>query len=98
MGVVHYNYKLTRGRFTIDINSNIHSMFDTYPDVVNAKELQEMLRIGRNQTYKLLENGNIQSFKIGKKYLISKMKIIDYICYNGRVDSRLSVNKEAIRI
>lgn len=57
-----------------------------------------MLRIGRNQTYKLLDDGVIQSFKIGKKYLIPKMKVIDYVCYNNTVDSRLSVNKEAVKI
>lgn len=50
-------------------------MFDNYPDVVTVKEMQAMLRIGRNSAYKLVNSGRIPSIKIGVNYLIAKKDI-----------------------
>jgi len=41
-------------------------LFDSYPDVVNVKQLCEMFGgIGSKSAYQLLHNGNIQFLKIG---------------------------------
>ena len=41
-------------------------MFSKYPDVVSVSELMDMLHIGKNTAYELLQSGKIKSIKIGK--------------------------------
>ena len=56
------------------------TMFDKYPDVVGANDLQLMLNgISRKLAYKLLKSGAIQSVKIGREYKIAKIRVIEYI-------------------
>ena len=54
-------------------------MFDTYPDVVTVKELCHMLQIGKNTAYDLLNSGGIPSIRIGRKRLIPKTYVIEYV-------------------
>ena len=54
-------------------------LFENYPDVLSIKDLRQALGIGRIGAYKLLETGEIQSFKIGKAYKIPKSALIDYM-------------------
>ena len=60
-------------------------MLNNYKDVMNVAEMAAALRIGKNNAYKLLQDGIIPSRKVGRKYLIPKRGIIAYlnnICYN----------------
>ncbi|EDZ57496.1 excisionase [Bacillus cereus] len=54
-------------------------MFDAYDDLVPVEDLMEMLDIGRNKAYELLQSGQIKSFKVGKSYRIPKMCIQNYV-------------------
>jgi excisionase family DNA binding protein len=54
-------------------------MFSTYPDVVTVKELQEMLRVSKNTAYELVNDGSIVSIRIGKKFIIPKQAVINYL-------------------
>ena len=54
-------------------------MFDDFQDVVGVKELMQMLGIGRNNAYKMLEDEEIKAFKVGRKYRIPKASVINYI-------------------
>lgn len=54
-------------------------MFNSYPDVLSVKQLCEMLDIGKNTAYKLLQSGEIKSIKIGKVYKIPKKYLKEYI-------------------
>ena len=54
-------------------------MFNDYPDVVTVKEMQEMLRIGRNAAYTLVNSGKIPSVRIGVSYLIAKKNIEKFL-------------------
>ena len=55
-------------------------MFPEYPDVVNVEQLSEMLGgVSAKTVYRLLKKGEIQSKYIGKRYLIPKLYVIDYI-------------------
>lgn len=62
-------------------------MFEDYKDVVTTKELQTMLRIGKDTAYALLKNKKIPSIRIGKKYLIPKENVINYLCTNEKETS-----------
>ena len=55
-------------------------MFPEYPDVVNVEQLSEMLGgVSTKSVYRLLKKGEIQSKYVGKRYLIPKLYVIDYI-------------------
>lgn len=58
------------------------NIFEEYPNIVDTRQLQEMLGIGRNKALTLLGNGEIQSIRIGKNYKIPKVYIIDYLNKN----------------
>lgn len=54
-------------------------MFNDYPDVVTVDDLQKMLRLGRSAAYSLLKSGKIKTLKFGKKYIIPKTSVIDFL-------------------
>ena len=58
------------------------TMFINYPDVVKVDDLMTMLHIGRNKAYELLNINTIQSIMIGKKQLIPKYSIREFIKNN----------------
>ena len=55
------------------------TMFTTYNDVVNVKQLAEMLDIGNTLVYRLVKQNTIQSIKIGRQYKIPKANVISYL-------------------
>lgn len=55
------------------------TMLNKYPDVLNVKQLCEVLGIGKNTAYKLLKSGEIKSVKIGHVYKIPKKYVKEYI-------------------
>lgn len=57
-------------------------MFSEYPDIVTIDDLQKMLNIGRSNAYKLVQKGLINTIKIGKKYIIPKISVINFITQN----------------
>lgn len=59
------------------------NMFATYKDVVNVKQLAEMLVIGINMAYKLVREKKIKSNKVGREYKILKPRVIEYF-YNNQ--------------
>ena len=59
-----------------------------YPDVMSVMQVAEALHIGRNSAYALMQSGEIAYRKIGRKYLIPKRCVLDYLSgarYNGQV-------------
>lgn len=50
-----------------------------YPDVLSIQQIQEILNIGRNSIYNLLQANKIKSIKIGKKYVVPKQSIINFL-------------------
>lgn len=54
--------------------------FPEYPDVVNARQMCEMLGgISTKTAYRLLTNGAIASRRIGRSYRIPKINILLYL-------------------
>lgn len=54
-------------------------MFDNYDEILTPMELIDILNVNKNIIYKLLNSGEIKSFKIGKQYRITRQSLIDYI-------------------
>ena len=61
------------------MENNNKDIFKDYPDVITVEDLQNMLHIGRNTTYGILKDGAIKTIKIGKKYIIPKQSVIEFI-------------------
>lgn len=61
------------------MNTEKIDIFKNYPDVVTPEDLQTMLNIGRNSVYTLLKQGLIKTIKVGKKYIIPKQSVIDFL-------------------
>lgn len=64
---------------TNDQNGHSAEMFKDYPDIVTIIDLQAMLHIGRNAAYKLLKDNSIVSIRVGKKYIIPKSSVTNFI-------------------
>ncbi len=54
-------------------------------EIMKFEEVMEFLNIGKNTLYRLLNNGEINAFKIGKVWKIPKKSVEDYI--NKKVNS-----------
>lgn len=62
-----------------EITINYNNMFLQYPDAVTIQQVMEMLNIGKNKAYELIQNGTIQTVRIGKKYIIPKVAVIQFL-------------------
>ena len=62
-----------------------NAMFSNYLDVVSVQDVQAMLHIGRNAAYTLLQSGAISTVRVGKRYIIPKASVIDFLGLNKGV-------------
>jgi len=79
-------------------------MFKNYPDIITVEQLAEMLNIGKSSAYELLRSNQIYHVKVGKKYIIPKTAVLDFvgeICYNngqiinGRLTQSVIIERSA---
>lgn len=61
------------------MDKNYTEIFKNYPDVVTIDELAEMLHVGRSAAYTLVKENKIRSIRVGKKYIIPKIFVINYL-------------------
>ena len=54
-------------------------MFENTPDVWSVQMLQKNLDIGKNTAYDLVNSKRIKSIRIGKKILIPKVYVLDFL-------------------
>ena len=57
---------------------NLEEMFSKYDDIVTIDEIMEMLQIGRVTVYQMLQSGRIRRLRIGKRYIKSNRKMIEF--------------------
>lgn len=57
----------------------MEEIFKDYPDVVNIRQIAEMLQIGSVLAYKLVSTGAIKSRKIGREYKVSKVAVSQFL-------------------
>jgi excisionase family DNA binding protein len=53
--------------------------FSSYPDLLTAREVAEMLRVGMNTVYDLLNCGQIPAVRVGHSYRITKASVLEYL-------------------
>ncbi len=54
-------------------------MFNDFDDVLMVEKLCEALNIGKNAAYRLLNEGTVKGFRIGRVWKISKSSLESYI-------------------
>ena len=54
-------------------------MFSKYDDIVSVKDVMEMLHLGRVTVYNMLKSARIHTLRVGKKYVIPKKSVIDFL-------------------
>lgn len=55
-------------------------MMEDYPDVLTPHEVMEILGIGKNLLYQLMQEGTIPAFRLGKKmWRVLKKDLIEYV-------------------
>ncbi len=54
-------------------------IFREYDDVVSVEDVMQMLHVGRSAVYKLLNEEKIKTVRIGKKFIIPKRSIIEFL-------------------
>ena len=57
----------------------INNVLENFDDVLDPKDVQAALHIGRNAVYKLLSDGTIKSIRVSGKYRIPKLYLIEFI-------------------
>ena len=56
------------------------NMLDEYPDVLNTKEVMEILDITKNLLYRRIHTKQLPAYRIGsKKWRINKSSLIEYL-------------------
>ena len=68
-------------------------MFEEYNDIVTVPEMSQMLLIGINNTYKLLENGEVKGFRNGRNWRVSKRAIEEFIIRASGLKNELKNDK-----
>ena len=54
-------------------------MFNKYPDILTVQQVAQALGIGKNKAYELVNNRVIGSKRIGRRILVPKCCLIDYV-------------------
>lgn len=54
-------------------------MLNNYSDILSIKDLMAILNIEKNTALRLVHNGDIASFRIGRCIKIPKVSVINYI-------------------
>lgn len=60
-----------------------------YNDVLLPEEVQEILHIGRSTLYSYLADGTIHSIRIGGKYRIPKLYLLEFLYPGMKIEKIL---------
>ncbi len=63
-----------------------------YPELLTTKQVQTILHIGRNSTFKLLHSGSIRTIRVGHLLYTPKSVILDFL--NGINTESLDLSSE----
>ncbi len=54
-------------------------MLNNTKDILTIKDLQKLLHIGRNTALRLVQDGEIEGFKIGRQWRVTRESVGRYI-------------------
>lgn len=62
---------------------NYYTMFKNEPDVLTVPDVVRLLQFGKNTVYSLIKEGRINSIKQGKKIIVPKVCLIEFLTDAG---------------
>ncbi|WP_407384313.1 helix-turn-helix domain-containing protein [Ruminococcus sp.] len=54
-------------------------MFIEYDEILSIEDVMEILHIGKNSVYSLLKSNEIRNIRVGKRYIVPKQSVINFI-------------------
>ena len=54
-------------------------MLNSTKDILTLKGLQELLHIGKNTALRLVQSGEIEAFRVGKQWRVTKESVAKYL-------------------
>jgi len=64
----------------MDCTQDIYkSVFKEYPDVLDVKQVSDLLGVSTRVVYRLLRDGTIVSLKIGREFRVPKVNVMRYV-------------------
>lgn len=61
-------------------------MFSEYNDLLTVSDICEILYIGKNRAYELLNTGLLKGFRVGKTWRVTKKSLEVYILQRCRAE------------
>lgn len=62
---------------------NYYTMFKNGPDVLTVPDVVRLLQFGKNTVYALIKEGRIASIKQGKKIIVPKVCLVEFLTNAG---------------
>ena len=60
-------------------------MLNEYPEILTTEEACEVLRVGYNALYGLLQSGKLKAYRNGRLWRIPKKSVIEYILEQAKL-------------
>jgi len=61
---------------TLEVFSTV---FKDYPDVLDVKQVSQLLSVSTKTVYRLLRNGSLDSLKVGREFRVPKVNVMKYV-------------------
>ena len=61
-------------------------MLNEYPEILTTEEACEVLRVGYNTLYDLLQSGKLKAYRNGRLWRIPKKSVIEYILEQSKLN------------
>ena len=59
-------------------------VFKEYPDVLDVKQVSQLLGISTKTVYKLIKDGSLPSMRVGREFRIPKVMLMKYMKVLGQ--------------
>lgn len=59
-------------------------MLNNTKDILTIKDLQKLLNIGRNTALRLVQDGEIEGFKVGRQWRVTRESVMVFIRRNNQ--------------
>lgn len=66
----------------------VFNMLMDYNDLLTTEEACEVLRVGYNTLYRLLNTGQLRGYRCGRVWRIPKVAVVAFIADNARLDGK----------
>ena len=61
------------------MNSMVYHSVEDLPLLITVPELAQVLRVGKNKAYDLVNGGRLSSIKVGGKTIVPKMCLVTFL-------------------